>query len=134
MADLQLSLAITRNPRTWPIIDGRAQADGIDFTKTVLGPAEMFWRQLNFAEFDVSEISMSELMMIRSRGDDRFVGIPVFTTRRFYHTMMLVRKDAGIAAPPTSRASASACRNTCRPPHCGPAAFLKTSSASRPRI
>jgi 4,5-dihydroxyphthalate decarboxylase len=99
MANLQLSLAITSNPRTWPIIDGRAKVDGIDFTKTVLGPAEMFWRQLSFAEFDVSEISMSELMMIRSRGDDRFTGIPVFTTRRFYHAMMLVRKDAGIAGP-----------------------------------
>ena len=99
MADLKLSLAITRNPRTWAIIDGRVKPDGIDFTKTVLGPAEMFWRQLRFAEFDVSEISMSELMMIRGRGDDRFIGIPVFTTRRFYHTMMFVRKDAGIGAP-----------------------------------
>jgi 4,5-dihydroxyphthalate decarboxylase len=55
MADLKLSLAITRNPRTWAIIDGRVKPDGIDFTKTVLGPAEMFWRQLRFAEFDVSE-------------------------------------------------------------------------------
>src|SRR5580704_5881009 len=99
MADLKLSLAITRNPRTWAIIDGRVKPDGIDFIKTVLGPAEMFWRQLSFAEFDVSEISMSELMMIRSRGDERFVGIPVFTTRRFYHTAMLVRRNAGIDGP-----------------------------------
>ena len=99
MANLQLSLAITSNPRTWPIIDGRVKPDGIDFAKTVLGPAEMFWRQLSFAEFDVSEMSMSELMMIRERGDDRFVGIPVFTTRRFYHTGILVRKDARIASP-----------------------------------
>jgi 4,5-dihydroxyphthalate decarboxylase len=99
MVDLRLSLAITSNPRTWPIIDGRVKADGIDFATTVLGPAEMFWRQLSFAEFDVSEMSMSELMMIRQRGDDRFVGIPVFTTRRFYHTGMLVRGDAMIASP-----------------------------------
>jgi 4,5-dihydroxyphthalate decarboxylase len=99
MAHLQLSLAITSNPRTWPIIDGRVKADGIDFAKTVLGPAEMFWRQLGFAEFDVSEMSMSELMMIRQRGDDRFIGIPVFTTRRFYHTAMLVRRNAGIDGP-----------------------------------
>jgi 4,5-dihydroxyphthalate decarboxylase len=99
MPNLTLSLAITSNPRTWPIVDGRVKADGIDFTKTVLGPAEMFWRQLSFAEFDVSEMSMSELMMIRARGDDRFIGIPVFTTRRFYHTGILVRKDANIAAP-----------------------------------
>ncbi len=99
MANLQLSLAISSNPRTWPVIDGRVKVDGIDFTKTVLNPAEMFWRQLSFAEFDVSEMSMSELMMIRDRGDERFIGIPVFTTRRFYHTGMLVRKDAKIAGP-----------------------------------
>jgi len=99
MANLQLSLAITSNPRTWPMIDGRAKPDGIDFTKTALGPAEMFWRQLSFAEFDVSEMSMSELMMIRERGDERFIGIPVFTTRRFYHTRISVRKDAKIASP-----------------------------------
>jgi 4,5-dihydroxyphthalate decarboxylase len=99
MANLQLSLAVTSNPRTWPIIDGRAKPDGIDFTKTILGPAEMFWRQLNFAEFDVSEMSMSEMMMIRERGDDRFIGIPVFTTRRFYHTGIFIRKDAKIASP-----------------------------------
>lgn len=99
MADLELSLAITSNPRTWPVIDGRVKPDGIDFAKTVLGPAEMFWRQLSFAEFDVSEMSMSELMMIRARGDERFVGIPVFTTRRFYHTGIFVRKDAKIDKP-----------------------------------
>lgn len=99
MANLQLSLAVTSNPRTWPIISGRVKADGIDFAMTVLGPAEMFWRQLSFAEFDVSEMSMSELMMIRDRGDNRFIGIPVFTTRRFYHTGMLVRRDAKIAGP-----------------------------------
>jgi 4,5-dihydroxyphthalate decarboxylase len=99
MTNLRLSLAITSNPRTWPIIDGRVKAGDIDFTKTILGPAEMFWRQLSFAEFDVSEMSMSELMMIRDRGDDRFIGIPVFTTRRFYHTGIFVRRDANIASP-----------------------------------
>ena len=99
MANLELNLAITDNPRTRPIIDGRVTADGIDFAKTVLGPAEMFWRQLNKTEFDVSELSMSELMIIRSRDDQRFVGLPIFTTRRFYHTGIYVRKDAKIDKP-----------------------------------
>ncbi len=99
MADLELSLAITNNPRTRPIIDGRVKPAGIDFAITVLGPAEMFWRQLGAAEFDVSEMSMSELMMIRARGDDRFVGLPVFTTRRFYHTGISVRRDARVDKP-----------------------------------
>ncbi len=99
MANLKLSLAITSNPRTRPLLDGRVKLDGIDFVKTVLGPAEIFWRQLSFAEFDVSEMSMSELMMIRARGDDRFIGMPVFTTRRFYHTGILARRDAKIDNP-----------------------------------
>jgi len=99
MANLQLSLAITNNPRTRPIIDGRVKASGIDFVITVLGPAEMFWRQLGFAEFDISEMSMSELMMIRARGDERFIGLPVFTTRRFYHTGIRVRRDARVESP-----------------------------------
>lgn len=99
MAHLKLSLAITSNPRTRPVIDGRVAVEGVDFAKSVLGPAEIFWRQLSFAEFDVSEMSMSELMMIRARGDDRFIGIPIFTTRRFYHTNILVRRDAKIDSP-----------------------------------
>ena len=48
MPNLQLSLAITNNPRTWPIIDGRAKADGIDFVASVVDPSEMFWRQLHY--------------------------------------------------------------------------------------
>jgi 4,5-dihydroxyphthalate decarboxylase len=99
MPNLKLSLAITSNPRTRPVIMRHVAPDGIDFTTTVLGPSEIFWRQLSAAEFDVSEMSMSELMMIRARGDDRFIGIPVFTTRRFYHTGIFVRRDAKIEAP-----------------------------------
>ena len=97
--NIQLSLGITSNPRTWPIIDGAVGVEGIDLIPTVLHPSELFWRQLRFSEFDVSEMSMSSLMMARSKGDDRFVGIPVFTTRKFFHTTVLVRKDAKIDTP-----------------------------------
>lgn len=96
---LALSLAISSNPRTWPILDGTVQPDGIELVPTVLYPSEMFWRQLRFAEFDVSEMSISSLLITLSRGDDRWVGLPVFTTRSFFHTEILVRRDAGIAAP-----------------------------------
>ena len=96
---LQLSIALTNNPRTWPVLDGRVKPDGIDLVITQLGPSEMFWRQLRFAEFDVSEMSMSSLMMARSKGDERWVGVPVFTTRRFFHTGTLVRRDAKIDEP-----------------------------------
>jgi len=97
--NIQLSIGITSNPRTWPIIDGAVKVEGVDLTPTVLHPSELFWRQLRFAEFDVAEMSMSSLMMAKSKGDERFVGIPVFTTRMFFHTRILVRKDAKIDKP-----------------------------------
>ncbi len=96
---IQLSLGITSNPRTWPIIQGRVAADGIEFVPTVLHPSELFFRQLKHSEFDVSEMSISSLMMAKSKSDERFVGIPIFTTRKFFHTTVLVRKDAGINVP-----------------------------------
>ena len=87
------------NPRTWPVFDGRAKPDGIDLIPSKVHPSEMFWRQLRFADFDISEMSFSSLIMAKSRGDDRWSGVPVFTTRKFYHAAILVRKGSGIAAP-----------------------------------
>ena len=97
--DLTLSIAIANNPRTWPILDGTVKPDGIELIPTSVHGSEIFWRQLKFAEFDVSEMSFSSLMMAMAHGDDRWVGLPMFTTRSFFHTGILVRKDAGIEKP-----------------------------------
>lgn len=97
--NLQLSIGITNNPRTWPIIDGRVKPEGIDLIPTVLHPSELFWRQLHFAEFGASEMSISSFLIATARGDQRFVGVPIFTTRKFYHAGILVRRKAGIDKP-----------------------------------
>jgi len=97
--NLQLSIAMAANPRTWPIFDGRIKPKGIDWVPNIVYPSELFWRQLKFAEFDVSEMSFSSLIMGVASGDDRFVGLPVFTTKRFFHAYVLVRRDAGIESP-----------------------------------
>ncbi len=99
MARLPLSIALSDNPNTRPLIDGAVKAEGIDLTATVLHPSEMFWRQLRFAEFDVSEMSMSSLLISTARGPTPWVALPVFTTREFFHTRILVRADSGIASP-----------------------------------
>jgi len=96
---LQISIAMNANPRTWPILDGRVKAEGIEFLPSRVVPNELFWRQLRFADFDVSEMSMSSLMIALSGGDDRWVGLPIFTTRRFFHTWILTRRAAGIREP-----------------------------------
>src|SRR5262245_38098448 len=98
-AALELSIALSDNPNTRPIIDGEAEAEGIKLIPTAVHPSEMFWRQLRFAEFDVSEMSMSSLLISTARGPTPWVALPVFTTREFFHLRILVRTDAGIAAP-----------------------------------
>src|SRR5262250_1071615 len=96
---LELSIALSDNERTRPLIEGRVVPQGIKLVPTMVHPSEMFWRQLRFAEFDVSEMSMSSLLIATARGPTPWVALPVFTTREFFHTRILVRVDAGIATP-----------------------------------
>jgi len=101
--NLQLSIGMAGNPRSWPIFDGRVKADGIDLLPSEVFPSELFWRQLKFGDFDLAEMSMSTLMMAVAQGrigePHRWVGIPVFTTRKLFHTEILVRRSAGIERP-----------------------------------
>ena len=96
---LRLSIALSDNENTRPLIDGLVQPEGIELMPTTVHPSEMFWRQLKFAEFDASEMSMSSLTIATSQGPTPWVALPVFTTRSFFHTRALVRADAGINAP-----------------------------------
>jgi 4,5-dihydroxyphthalate decarboxylase len=97
--NLQLSIGMAGNPRTWPIFDGRVKADGIDLLPSEVFPSELFWRQLKFGDFDLAEMSMSTLMMAVAGGDQRWVGLPIFTTRKLFHTEILVRRGAKIEKP-----------------------------------
>ena len=97
--DLQLSIAMANNPRTRAIFEDKVKADGISLICTPLHASELFWRQLRFGDFDVSEMSMSSFLMALTGGDARWVGLPVFTTRRMFNVGVLVRKDRGIEKP-----------------------------------
>src|SRR5262249_12191349 len=72
-AKVQLSMCLSDNDRTRPLRDGRVKADGLDLVISTAHPSEMFWRELHFAEFDVSEMSCSSLLMAVAHGDKRFV-------------------------------------------------------------
>jgi 4,5-dihydroxyphthalate decarboxylase len=99
MADLQLSIAMQPNARSRAVLDGRLKPEGIELQVTALHPSEIFWRQLRFKEFDVSEMSMSSLLIVLSQGNQDWVAIPVFTARRFFHTGIWVRNDCDIDSP-----------------------------------
>jgi 4,5-dihydroxyphthalate decarboxylase len=96
MSDLRISLACGRYDRTLALRDGRVKVEGIDLNYLPMGPAEIFWRQLQHEEFDASEMSLSAFIMEKSEGKDRFVGIPVFPSRVFRRAYVFVNVDAGI--------------------------------------
>ncbi len=96
---LELSIALSDNPRTRPIIEGRVTPEAIRLVPTTLHPSEMFWRQLRFGDFDVSEMSMSTLTILTSQGNRDWVGLPIYTMRKFFHTEIVSHKDSGIKVP-----------------------------------
>jgi 4,5-dihydroxyphthalate decarboxylase len=85
---LQLSAAFMPNERTAPVLDGRVQPDGVRLIATPLHASEMFWRQLKFAEFDVSEMSVSSLVIATANGPTPWVALPIFSMRQSFHTPM----------------------------------------------
>ncbi len=97
MAKISLTLAcIDFFDRTRPIIDGQVETPDIDLTCVSLLPRELDAR---FTEFDVAETIMVPYMALRSRGDDRFVGIPVFLFRAFHLGNIIVNVSSGIERP-----------------------------------
>jgi 4,5-dihydroxyphthalate decarboxylase len=54
---------------------------------------------LSYEEFDISEMSMSSFLILVANGDRRWVALPIFTSRTFFHTGPLVRTDSGIEKP-----------------------------------
>lgn len=98
MSRLALSFITSENERVEPLLDGTVSVEGIDLIPTLSDPSETFWRQLNFAEFQVSEMSLSSYLIARSRDMD-MIAIPVFPGRRFMHTQWSVHADSGIREP-----------------------------------
>jgi 4,5-dihydroxyphthalate decarboxylase len=98
MKRLQLSFATRINERVRPLVDGTVRPDGVELVPTIGHPGEIFWRQLRFADFDVSEMSLSSFLIARERGVD-LVAFPAFPSRRFFHIELDARADANIEHP-----------------------------------
>jgi 4,5-dihydroxyphthalate decarboxylase len=96
---LRLSFACGRYDRVQPLVDGRVAVEGCDVNVIHLDPEELFWRMLRHEEFDAAEMSLGSFAMLLARGDDRFVGIPVFPSRSFRHSAIWVRDGGGIGVP-----------------------------------
>jgi 4,5-dihydroxyphthalate decarboxylase len=98
MSRLKLAFISAFNERVEPLMSGTIRAEGIDLIPTYSHPAETFWRQLKFREFEVAEMSMSSYLIARARGDD-MIALPVFPSRRLFHTELSYHVDSGIQQP-----------------------------------
>ena len=99
MSDLRLSLACNDYDRCRALVDGRIKPDGIALDISLLKPRELFPRQLDKQEFDVSELSFGSYASLVARGNSPFVAIPVTLSKIFRHSCIYVRKGAGIKTP-----------------------------------
>jgi 4,5-dihydroxyphthalate decarboxylase len=97
---LELSIALSDNARTRPLIDGHVTPQGIRLLPSIVHPSELVWRQLHFGDFDISEMSLSTLFISVAQGNTDWVGLPIYAAvRRFPQTDIFVRRDAGIEKP-----------------------------------
>ncbi len=98
MGTLTLAFISAFNERVEPLMNGTVQAEGIQLIPTYSHPAETFWRQLKFGEFEVAEMSLSSYLIARSQGAD-MIALPVFPSRRLFQTELSYHADSGIAKP-----------------------------------
>ena len=96
---LPITLACGLYDRTFGLRDGSVPVEGVDLNFLPMMPVETFRRQGRHAEFDASEFSLSTFMVLHARGDRRFVGIPVYPSRRFRHEHIWINTHAGIHSP-----------------------------------
>jgi 4,5-dihydroxyphthalate decarboxylase len=85
--------------RTWPLIAGIIQPDDYVLDWSILPPEQVFLRGMLGGEFDITEMSLSTYILLRSRKACRYVGLPLFVSRKFRHGSIYVRADAGIERP-----------------------------------
>lgn len=95
MPDLKLTMAMTRWDRIEPLLTGEVRAEGVALEHHDIPLQEIWRRQLQDSEFDVSEMSMSFTLQAIPLGWDYRV-LPVFHNRTFSYVNTMVRLGAGI--------------------------------------
>jgi 4,5-dihydroxyphthalate decarboxylase len=96
---VHLKIAIAEHPHTSAIRNGSIPIEGVDAEFITVQPQiGAFRRMVRDVEFDVCEIAPTTYIIARAYGAP-FVALPIFVVRRFHHSGLLVRPDAGINSP-----------------------------------
>ncbi len=97
VADIHLSFAMTPYDRVLPLITGEVKPDGItlDYMGAPGGVPRIFYEQIKFHRYDLSEMSMSSYLRMRPIGLPYRL-LPVFHNRNFSHSNIHIRLSSGI--------------------------------------
>lgn len=99
MPPLTITAACGRYDRTQPVLDGRVNVEGCTVAPVVLPPSQLFPRAFQRGEFDVSELSGSSYILQTSRGDPKYVAVPIFPSRAFRHHCIYVSRPELVDNP-----------------------------------
>jgi 4,5-dihydroxyphthalate decarboxylase len=82
-----------------PILRGQMKIPGVELEVTETEDVPGMFAGMFKGQYDISEMSLGELIYYTSRGKADFVAVPVFPSRMFRHGFIFVRKDSGIGRP-----------------------------------
>jgi 4,5-dihydroxyphthalate decarboxylase len=95
----KLKLASRAYDGVLPILRGQIGITGFEFEITETEDVPAMFSGMFRGQFDLSEMSLGELIDYTSRGKADFIAIPVFPSRMFRHGFIFIRKDSGINRP-----------------------------------
>ena len=96
---LRLKVGFSNNPRIQPLMDGTVKPRDIALDFVTCNPGELFYRNLKFDEFDVSEFSISSILLVKERSDGtrwNWSPLPVFLSKAFGWLDLWVSNASGI--------------------------------------
>jgi len=102
MPEMQLRYAgVSYYDKTRALERGELSLDGIELEYVRFDHVGELFRMMaqDPTSFSASEMSLSTLTMMVSRGDDRLVGIPIFPSKAFRHSQVYIHADSGIETP-----------------------------------
>ena len=96
---LKMTVAFSGNPRVQPLVDGRVKPENIDLEVVTVEEGMLFSPNLQYDEFDASEMPISETLLAKERGDGSrwdWSALPVFLSRGHFCLGVLVNTTSGI--------------------------------------
>jgi 4,5-dihydroxyphthalate decarboxylase len=96
MPKITLTLAMNPYDRVLPLVRGEVPIEEVELEYLGFpGGVDVFYDQLKFDRYDVSEMSVSSFLKARQQGWG-YRMLPILHNRNFYYTQILVRKASGI--------------------------------------